>query len=48
MALANALHGPLAWLLLALIASHVVMVAVHRWVRRDDVLGRMAGAAEAG
>jgi cytochrome b561 len=44
MAPANALHGPLAWALLALIAGHVLMVAVHRWVWRDDVLGRMAGS----
>ena len=48
MAPANALHGPLAWTLLALIVGHIGMVAVHRWLWRDDVLGRMAGPAPAG
>ena len=42
MAPANAAHGNLAWLLLALIAGHVAMVVVHR-LRGQDVLPRMAG-----
>lgn len=37
----NLLHGNLAWVLLALIAGHVAMVAVHRYLWRDDVSGRM-------
>lgn len=40
---ANLLHGTLAWLLLVLIVGHVAMVAVHRLLWKDDVLGRMAG-----
>lgn len=40
---ANAAHGLLAWTLLALVAGHVLMVVVHRWLWRDDVLQRMAG-----
>lgn len=43
MAPANALHSNLAWLLLALIAGHVIMALVHRLYWRDDVLQRMAG-----
>jgi len=43
MAPANLLHGNLAWLLLALVAGHIAMVCVHRWLWRDDVLVRMAG-----
>jgi cytochrome b561 len=39
----NAVHGLLAWTLLALVAGHVAMVIVHRWLWRDDVLHRMAG-----
>ncbi|MFC0218484.1 cytochrome b561 [Pseudochelatococcus lubricantis] len=41
MAPANALHGVLAWVLLSLIAGHVGMVLVHRFVWRDDVASRM-------
>ena len=37
------LHGPLAWLLLALVAGHVGMVLLHRWLWRDDVAQRMIG-----
>lgn len=44
---ANAVHGWLAWLLLALIAGHVVMALAHRLIFRDDVLQRMAGRAPA-
>jgi cytochrome b561 len=40
---ANAAHGLLAWTLLALVGGHVLMVVVHRWIWRDDVLQRMAG-----
>jgi cytochrome b561 len=42
---AHAAHGLLAWLLLALIAGHVVMALAHRLIWRDDVLQRMAGRA---
>lgn len=42
-ALAGALHGELAWLLLALIAGHVVMVGIHQAMWRDGTLARMAG-----
>jgi cytochrome b561 len=48
---AHAAHGLLAWVLLGLVAGHVLMVVVHRWLWRDDVLQRMAGrlpAAEGG
>ncbi|MFQ8430499.1 cytochrome b [Amaricoccus sp. W119] len=40
---ASALHGPLAWALLVLIAGHVAMVFVHRDLLRDNVLAKMAG-----
>ncbi len=40
----NALHGNLAWVLLALIGGHVLMVLLHRYVWRDDVLNRMIGS----
>lgn len=40
---ANLLHGWLAWLLLALIAGHIAMVMVHRFLWRDDILPRMIG-----
>ncbi len=40
---ANALHGPLAWVLLALIGGHIAMVFVHRDLLRDNVLAKMAG-----
>ncbi|MFC0411012.1 cytochrome b [Roseomonas elaeocarpi] len=42
---ANAAHGLLAWTLLALVGGHVLMVLVHRFLWRDDVLSRMAGRA---
>lgn len=41
--LGDALHGELAWLLLALIAGHVLMVLVHRFCWRDGVAARMLG-----
>jgi cytochrome b561 len=40
---ANLVHGVLAWLLLALIVGHVAMVLIHRFVWRDETLGRMIG-----
>ena len=43
----NLLHGNLAWVLLALIAGHVAMVAVHRYLWRDDVAARMIGGRQA-
>ena len=42
---ANALHGNLAWLLLALIMGHIAMVVVHQWIWRDGTLSRMLGTA---
>lgn len=36
-------HGLLAWVLLALVAGHVAMVALHRLWWRDATLSRMAG-----
>jgi cytochrome b561 len=45
MAPANAVHGLLAWALLALIAGHVVMVMVHHYRWRDDTVSRMIGKA---
>lgn len=41
MAPADAVHGLLAWLLLALVAGHVLMVLVHQYVWRDGIAGRM-------
>lgn len=41
--LANASHALLAWTLLALVAGHVAMVALHHWWWRDGTLARMAG-----
>lgn len=40
---ANAVHGLLAWALLALIIGHIAMVMIHRFWWRDDTLTRMAG-----
>lgn len=39
--LGGTLHSPVAWLLVAMIAGHVVMALWHRFVRRDDILRRM-------
>lgn len=39
----NALHGVLAWCLLALIAGHIAMALWHRLALHDDVLSRMFG-----
>lgn len=44
----EALHGEAAWLLLALIAGHVLMVAVHQGLWRDGTLSRMAGRQRPG
>ncbi len=44
---ANLLHGMLAWTLLAMVAGHVAMALIHRFVWRDEVVGRMAGKARA-
>lgn len=38
---AHLLHGPAGWALLALVAGHVLMVFVHKYVWREDILGRM-------
>ncbi|ANF57421.1 cytochrome b [Halotalea alkalilenta] len=43
---ANALHGWLGWVLLALVAGHVLMVVVHRRLLGDDVLPRMVGRGD--
>lgn len=45
---ANAAHGLLGWVLLALIAGHVFMVLLHRFVRQDDVAQRMLGPVNGG
>jgi len=41
MAPGNALHGLLGWVLLALIAGHIAMVLLHRYVWKDGVTARM-------
>jgi len=40
---ANAAHGLLAWALLVLIAGHITVALLHRFLWRDDILARMAG-----
>ncbi|MDJ0389694.1 cytochrome b [Roseomonas sp. E05] len=40
---ANAVHGLLAWSLLALVGGHAAMALVHRFLWGDDMLARMAG-----
>ena len=40
---ASAAHGLLGWLLLLMIAGHIGMVLVHRWILKDDVAQRMMG-----
>ena len=40
---ANAVHGLLAWTLLALIVGHIAMVMIHRFWWRDDIASRMVG-----
>lgn len=41
MAPGHLLHGPAGWALLALVAGHILMVFVHKYVWREDILGRM-------
>lgn len=41
--LAGALHGELGWLLLVMVAGHVVMVGIHQTMWRDGTFARMAG-----
>lgn len=43
----DALHGELAWVMLALIAGHVAMVGIHESMWRDGTLARMAGRRRA-
>lgn len=38
---ANAVHGILGWVFLALILGHIAMVMVHQYMWRDDTLSRM-------
>ena len=40
---ANLLHGVFAWTLLAMIAGHIAMALIHRFVWKDDVVASMAG-----
>lgn len=44
----EALHGEMAWVLLALIVGHVLMVGIHEGMWRDGTLARMAGRRKAG
>lgn len=46
--LGDLLHGELAWLMLALIAGHVLMVCLHEGLWRDGTLARMAGRRRTG
>lgn len=39
---ANFVHGIFAWTLLAMIAGHIGMALIHRFVWRDDIIKRMA------
>lgn len=41
MASLGGLHSPIAWLLLVMIIGHIGIALVHRFVKKDDVLGRM-------
>lgn len=42
-AIAGALHGELGWVLMAVVAGHVLMVGLHQAMWRDGTLARMAG-----
>lgn len=42
--LADRLHGPLSWLLLALVGAHAAAAVAHQIVRKDALAGRMFGA----
>ncbi|NQE64697.1 cytochrome b [Caulobacter sp. RHG1] len=44
---ADRLHGLLAWGLSILILGHIGMALVHRFVRKDGTLARMAGSLRA-
>lgn len=44
--LGKVVHSYSGWILLALIAGHVFMVALHQVVLRDEVLSRMLGNRE--
>ncbi|MCL7999610.1 cytochrome b [Brucella sp. 21LCYQ03] len=39
----NAAHGLLGWVLLAVIAGHVIMALLHHFVLRDNTLRHMTG-----
>lgn len=41
-AIGNALHGELAWVMAVLILGHVVMALFHQLILRDQLLKRMA------
>lgn len=41
------IHGELGWVMLALIAGHVLMVGVHEGMWRDGTLSKMAGRRRA-
>lgn len=40
---ANAWHGTLAWVLLALVAGHILVALAHRVLLADGVMARMLG-----
>lgn len=42
--LGRELHGPMGWMMLALVALHIAAVLRHHLVLRDNVLARMAPA----
>jgi cytochrome b561 len=39
----GSVHSPMAWLLAALVAGHILAALYHHFVRRDNTLKRMAG-----
>jgi cytochrome b561 len=39
---ADAAHGLLGWLMLALVVLHIAAALRHHWIKRDQVLRRMA------
>ncbi len=39
----NALHSLLGWVLLAVIAGHIIMAMFHHYALKDDTLRRMTG-----
>jgi len=42
MASLGSLHSPIAWLLLILVVGHIAMALLHHFVRKEEVLQRMA------